>query len=155
MVGLPPSARQVPADAGLHARDFAHRYAEPMNDLVENRMMELGIPPDRIGATKYGYPHRTFWPEETTGGGNAPGRRLTVDSGVFNSELMANRPVAGPVWAKARLRDRIDAIIAHEDTESLTGDHDLAEATAPDTMLLIREEARRILQVIRGRRWER
>src|SRR5208283_772442 len=76
-------------------RDFAERYAEPMNYHVENRIMELGIPTDRIGARKYGYPHRAFWPEETTGGGNAPGRRLTVDSGVFNAELMANRPEAG------------------------------------------------------------
>src|SRR5436309_2511860 len=98
MVGDPPSARRVPADAGLHALDFAHRYAEPMDYHVENRMLQLGIPPDRIGATKHRYPHRAFWAEERTGGGNAPGRRLTVDSGIFNPELMANRPEAGPVW---------------------------------------------------------
>ena len=52
---------------------------------------------------------------------------------------MANRPEAGEVWAKSRLRDRIDAIIAHEDAESLTGGHDLAEAMAPDTTLPITE----------------
>src|SRR4051794_17987489 len=84
MIGTPPSARQIPANAELHALDFAHRYAEPMNYHVENRMMELGIDPNRIGARKYGFPHRAFWPEETTGGGNVPGQRLTVDSGVFN-----------------------------------------------------------------------
>ena len=55
---------------------------------------------------------------------------------------MANRPEAGEVWAKSRLRDRIDAIIAHEDAESLTGGHDLAEAMAPDTTLPITEGAR-------------
>ena len=126
-----------------------------MNFHIENRMMELGIDTDRIGARKYGYPYRAFWPEEATGGGNVPGRRLTVDSGVFNTELMANRPEAGPLWAKARLRDRIDAIIAHEDAESLTGDHDLAEATAPDTALPITEGARRIRRAIRGRPRER
>src|SRR5208337_2196177 len=87
--------------------------------------------------------------------GNAPGRRLTVDSGVFNAELMANRPEAGEVWAKSRLRDRIDAIIAHEDAESLTGDHDLAEAMAPDTTLPITEGARQILRAIRGNPRER
>ena len=54
---------------------------------------------------------------------------------------MANRPEAGEVWAKSRLRDRIDTIIAHEDAESLTGDHDLAEAMAPDTTLPITEGA--------------
>ncbi len=47
--------------------------------------------------------------------------------------VIANRPEAGPVWAKSSLRDRIDAIIAHEHAESLTGDHDLAEAMAPNS----------------------
>ena len=151
MIGLPTSARRVPHDAAEHAADFAHRYADSMNYHVENRMMELGIHTDRIGARKYGYPHRAFWPEENTGGGNVPGMRLTVDSGVLNPELMAARPEAGPIWEKARLRDRMDAVIAHEDAESLTGDHTLAEAMAPDTELPIRDEARRILRAIRGR----
>jgi hypothetical protein len=111
MIGSAPSQRPTWHDAAEHARDFAERYAEPMNYLVENRMMELGIPADRIGARKYGYPHRAFWPEETTGGGNVPGRRLTVDAGAFNAELTANRREVGEVWAKSRLRDRIDAIM--------------------------------------------
>jgi hypothetical protein len=106
MIGTPPSARHIPADRGLHAADSSHRYAEPMNDHVASRMRELGIPTDRIGATKYGFPHRAFWPEEGTGGGNAPSRRLTVDSNVFNPELTADRAGAGPVWVRARLRER-------------------------------------------------
>ena len=114
-------------------------------------MMELGIPADRIGARKYGYPHRAFWPEETTGGGNVAGRQLTVDWGVFDAELTVNRPEAGAVWAKSRLRDRIDAVIAHEDAESLTGDHNFAEAMAPNTTLPITDGARHILRVIRGK----
>jgi hypothetical protein len=68
---------------------------------------------------------------------------------------MADRHEAGPVWARSRLRDRIDATIAHEDTESLTDDHDLAEALAPDTALPITEGARHILRVIRGKPRER
>ena len=68
---------------------------------------------------------------------------------------MANRPEAGEVWAKSRLRDRIDTIIAHEDAESLTGDHDLAEAMAPDTTLPITEGVRQILRAIRGNPRER
>ena len=64
-------------------------------------------------------------------------------------------PEAGNVWAKSRLRDRIDAIIAHEDAESLTGDHDLAEAMAPDTTLPITDGARQILRAIRGNPRER
>ncbi len=151
MIGSAPSQRPLWHDAAEHARDFAERYAEPMNYHVENRMMELGIPTERIGARKYGHPHRAFWPEETTGGGNAPGRRLTVDSGVFNTALMSNRPAARAVWAKSRLRDRIDAVIAHEDAESLTGFHDVAEAMAPDTTLPITDGARQILRAIRER----
>ena len=74
MIGTPPSKQSMWHDPAQHARDFAERYAEPMNYHVENRMMEIGIPTDRIGARKYGNPHRAFWPEETTGGGNVPGR---------------------------------------------------------------------------------
>src|SRR4051812_36806417 len=59
VIGTPPSARQVLAGPGLHAVDFAHPYAEPMNYLVENRMMELGIDPKRIGSgdVNYGIRH--------------------------------------------------------------------------------------------------
>jgi hypothetical protein len=63
---------------------------------------------------------------------------------------VANRPAAGKVRAESRLRDRIDAIMAHEDIESLTGDDDLAEAIAPDTKFPITDEARQILRAIRG-----
>ena len=35
-------------DPAGHARDFAERYAEPLNYHVENRMMELGIDPLKI-----------------------------------------------------------------------------------------------------------
>jgi hypothetical protein len=70
---------------------------------------------------------------------------------MFNTELMANRTEAWAVWAKSRLRDRIDAIVAHEKAESLTGDHDIAEAMAPDTALPITDEARHILRAIRGK----
>jgi hypothetical protein len=155
MIGPRPSQRPMWHDPAAHARDFAERYAEPMNYHVENRMMELGIPTDRIGARKYGHSHRAFWPEEATGGGNVAGRRLTVDAGVFNTELMSSRPEVGDVWANSRLRDRIDAIIAHEDAESLTGDHLLAEAMAPDTTLPITEGARHILRAISGKTRER
>ena len=48
MTGTPPSERPIWHDPAEHARDFAERYAEPMNYHVENRMMELGIPADRI-----------------------------------------------------------------------------------------------------------
>ena len=54
IIGSPPSARRVPADAAEHAADFARRHANEMDYHASNRMTQLGIPTDRIGATKYG-----------------------------------------------------------------------------------------------------
>jgi hypothetical protein len=50
---------------------------------------------------------------------------------------MASRREAGQVWAKSRLRDRIDSVIAPDDAKSLTGDHDLTELITPNTTLPI------------------
>ena len=92
MIGTPPSARQIPADPGLHAVDFSHRYFEPMDYHASQRMTELGIPTDQIGSSVpvHGIRHATFIPYEKTGGGNGPGGRLVVDSGVFNPDLHAD-----------------------------------------------------------------
>jgi len=156
MVGTPPYSRQVFADAGRDAVDFSRRYAEPMNYLVEHRMMELGIPTLRIGAgdPEHGIRHAAFHPYDTIGGSNGPGGRLTVDSGVFNPELMAGTP-GQTAWRKARLRDRVDAVIAHEYEEAMCGGHVEALIRGPDTELPIPESARNLLRSIRGDRPER
>jgi hypothetical protein len=149
MTGIPPSLRQVPVEARRHALDFSHRYAEPMNYHVENRMMELGIPMGQIGAATHGKPHRAFWPEETTGGGNAPGGRLTVDSGDVDGELIKDLgPQVSSRWEKSRLRDRLDAIIAHEYAEAHGATHEEAVARAAQTDLPISARARRLLRDI-------
>ncbi len=49
------------------------------------------------------------------------------------------------LWRKSRLRDRIDAIIAHEISEADHGTHEAALKMAPKTELLINDRARRIL----------
>jgi hypothetical protein len=54
----------------------------------------------------------------------------------------------GRVWAKAALRDRIDAIIAHEWVEDQLDDHNLALKAAPKTELPVTDEARRILKAM-------
>jgi len=36
MIGTPPSQRPMWHDPAAHARDFAERYADPLNYLVEN-----------------------------------------------------------------------------------------------------------------------
>jgi len=48
----------------VHARDFAERYAEPLNYHVEIRMMELGIDPLKIGVgeAEHGIRHAAFIP---------------------------------------------------------------------------------------------
>jgi hypothetical protein len=153
MIGVPPSAWQVPADPGLHAVDFSLRYAEPMDYHVLNRMDELGIPSDQIGSSVplHGIRRAAFIPQEKTGGGNGPGGRLVVDSGVFNPELHADLgPEVSSYWARSRLRDRMDAIIAHEHAEAHGASHIEAESRAAETELPIREGARKLLRVIAG-----
>jgi len=96
---------------------------------------------------------RAFEPNARRGGTNDIFERLYVDSGVLNPELLAELSGlhASSVWAKSRLRDRIDAVIAHEHVEAQTRSHASAEALAPDTALPIREGGRRILTAIAGR----
>ncbi len=55
-----------------------------------------------------------------SGGGNDPAGGLTLDSGVSNPELLGTLP-GNEEWAKARLRDRVDAAIAHEHEEARRG----------------------------------
>jgi hypothetical protein len=76
-----------------------------------------------------------------------------VDSGILNPELNAaeNGPEAARVWAKSRSRDRIKAVIAHEDLESQDLSHAEAVQRAPETELRIGENARRILRRIAER----
>jgi hypothetical protein len=50
-------------------------------------------------------------------GGDDPAGGLTVDSGVLNPELLGTLP-GSKEWARGRLRDRIDATIAHEHEEA-------------------------------------
>ena len=153
MIGTPPSARPMWHDPEAHAVDFAARYAEPMNYLVEQRMMDLGIPTGQIGSgdALHGIKHAAFMPHDRIGGSNGPGGRLTVDSGVFNTELMSGKP-GEKQWAADRLANRLDAVIAHEYEEaSHGGSHVAALEYGPDTDLPIREDARKLLRAMRGR----
>jgi hypothetical protein len=143
MPGVPPPD---PAD---HAEDFSRRYAQEMDYLSGDRMTELGIPTNRIGSRIPGLGHATFIPDERSGGGNDHLGGLTVDSGVSNPRLLGTLP-GNEEWAKARLRDRLDAAIAHEHEEACRGgSHVEALRRAPDTELPISEGARHILRAMR------
>ena len=153
MIGTPPSQRPaISADPAEHAQDFAHRYAVPLDLYSSIRMQELGIPEDRIGSSDHdhGIALCAFNPHERTAGGLATGGRITVDSGVLNPEQMSYlEPPAPEACRHARLRDRIDAAIAHEDMEYRAGSHDAAVEFAPETDLPIGGRPRALLRAIR------
>ncbi len=105
-------------------------------------MEGLGIPLDWIGEDESGL-WRAYLPEEWSGGYNSRG--MTVNSGCLNPKLLGDS-VIGQRWRDARLRDRIDAIIAHEFKEMLGGSHEIALQKAPLTSLQISGLARGLLR---------
>jgi len=52
------------------------------------------------------------------------------------------------LWEKSRLRDRMDAVIAHEHEEARGIPHEEVVELAPDTTLPIGDNAQRILRTI-------
>ena len=153
MIGTPPSARSMWSDSAVHARDFSERYAELLDYLVSERMMQLGIPDGQIGAhdVEHGIQNAAFMPHEGGGGGNSPDGRLNLDSGILNPELFKHLGAeASNAYAEARLRTRVDAGIGHEFEEAKSGgDHQQAVENAPDTNLPISREARELSRKLR------
>ncbi len=159
MIGTPPSARPLWHDPAAHARDFAHRYAQDLDLAVAERMRELKIHDDQIGMPDRdaGINWAAFHPDGTEGGNNSPGGRLIVDSGLLNFDLLRRDygSNAAELFGKSRLRDRLDAIIAHEYEEHRHGmDHQAALKHAPNTALPISERAREIAKAMR-QGWKR
>jgi len=154
MIGTPPSARfpAIPPDSAEHAVRSAHEWADVAEAYTQKRMRELGIPERQIGAPDHerASVRHAFLPDETNGGTNDFATRLFVDSGVLNPELNASQigPEASTLWEKSRLRDRMDAVIAHEHEEARGIPHDEVVERAPDTTLPIGDNARRMLRTI-------
>jgi hypothetical protein len=133
-----------PPDLADHAQDFARRWGDRLEEYVAVRNEELGIPEGMNGQPNFEGDGRwrAFNPYGIQGGENTTG--VVVDSGVFNPELLKGRKGAR-LWAKARLRDRIDSIISHEYEELRHGgDHAAAIEAAAKTELPITDMARRI-----------
>ena len=137
---------QPPIDPAEHARDFAYRYESDLDCCAAQRMTELGIPKHLVGASDFDGDGRwmAFIARERQGGNITTG--ITVNSGVLNPALVKGN--GSWLWARARLRDRLDAIIAHEFEEDRTGSHEGALRAAPKTELPITEGARRILRAM-------
>jgi hypothetical protein len=150
----------IPADPAEHAIRFAEEWYDRFEAYSRKRMREPSIDEQRIGAydVDFNFRYAAFFPRERTGGENSPGARINLNSGVLNSRLLAGRfsPAQAEVWEKGRLRDRIDAVIVHEDIEGLKvaegqsfgAAHVAALAQAPNTTRPISEGARRILRAM-------
>ena len=147
------SGYQLPAEVA----DFANRFQEPLSRAIGNRMRKVGIPDEMIGVEWWGVdrgPFVRYHPPQL--GGNIrvglngkPG--INVDPAVFD----ADAPKVGRLlsWRIASLRDRVDAVIAHEFTEALAPDgvdfHIHALTNAENTSLKISNRARQILKAYR------
>ncbi len=131
---------------------YSIQNAESLDQWTALFMKKLDIDDDRIGASdrKHGVEWRAFFPHEQDGGGNSPGGRLNLDSGLFNDDLM--QPLgsrAGRAWRRASVETRAMAVLAHEDVESRGHTHEEAVEMAPDTGLTITRAARELLRIIR------
>lgn len=147
------SGYQLPADVA----DFADRFQRPLSQAISNRMRQVGVPDEMIGIEWWGVdpgPFVRYQPPQL--GGNIriglngkPG--MNVDPAVFD----ADAPKLGKLvsWRAASLRDRIDAVIAHEYTEALAPNgvdcHIHALRNAENTRLLLSARARQILREYR------
>jgi hypothetical protein len=145
MIGIPPSERGgQPMDIAAHASQVAWEWEDVGERYVRRRMMELGVPEGQIGQPTYDGDGkwRTFDAYTKTGGTNTTG--AVVNSGVLNPELLKGKK-GGQIWPKMRLKDRIDAVIAHEYEElRADGDHVKALKAAAKTDLPISDKARRL-----------
>jgi hypothetical protein len=131
-----------PTDPAEHAKQFARTWSDKLEEHCTIRMQELGIPDDMNGQPDYDGDGRwrAFNPYGRQGGENTTG--CVVDSGVLNPDLLKGQK-GGRIWPKMRLRDRIDATIAHEYEElHAGGKHDKAVKNAAKTKLPISDEAR-------------
>lgn len=141
-----PMSDPPPSDPADHAEGFAHRYANDLNAYCAIRMQELGIPKQLHGATDFDGDGRwkAFIAHGRSGGNLTDG--ISVNSGALNPALLEGK--GSRVWAKARLRDRIDAVICHEYEDDRLGTHEAALKHAPKTALPITDGARRILKAM-------
>ncbi len=144
-----------PIDPADHAEDFSRRYAEDLDIVAGQAMMDLGIPNDKMGAhdhTRKSEIH-SFFPGDREGGTVSHAGQITLDSGLMNPDLLANYDDETKIaWRRTRINDRAQAIIAHELAEhDYGGDHELALIAGPEPKRPISHAARELLrQMERG-----
>jgi hypothetical protein len=143
---------------------FSAEWETVLDHAIANRMRSIGVPDAMIGIR--GLPYEdpgAFVRTHAVGGSNnnIPGRGIMGDGPGINVDLAVLDQKFTPMlsvqsWATARLRDRIDAVIAHEYTEvchdvsvSERTPHQYAIELAPETSLRISDRARQILREYR------
>jgi len=140
-----------PTDPADHAEDFSRRYAEDLEILAGQAMIDLGIPDAQMGARDpdRDRAHFCFFPSERSGGSVSPTGQITLDSGLMNPDLLAASydGATQEQWRHTRIGDRAQAILSHELTEhECGGDHELALVAGPETALPISPAARELLR---------
>jgi RHS repeat-associated protein len=154
--GMASSGNQYPDEI----LDFAERHGDKLSAAIGNRMRQIGVPANMIGMK--GVPGVDEGPLvrylRAQGGGNVRPPQYGVQQPGINVDyavLDANFPdiaTKSPTWATASLKDRVDAVVAHEFTEvtapvSIGREaHNYAVQHAPNTTLNITERARQILR---------
>lgn len=137
--------------------DFADRYQEALSRAVANRMRQVGVVERMIGVKWWGVEEGAFvryHPPQLGGNirlGTDGSHGINVDPTVFDPD--APKMGSLPSWRSASLRDRMDAVIAHEYTEALAPDgvdfHVFAVRNTENTPLKITDRARQILRAYR------
>jgi hypothetical protein len=140
-----------PSDPADHAEDFSRRYAEDLEIVAGQTMMDLGIPDNQMGERDHarGSKIYSFFPGDRQRGTVSHAGQVTLDSGLMNPDLLKDGydQEAQRAWRTTRIRERAQAIIAHEMAEhAYGGDHELALIAGPETKLPISYEARELLK---------
>jgi len=145
-----------PSDPAEHAQDFSRRYAEDLDIVAGQAMLDLGLTNHQMGARDPDRmsEHHCFFPEDREGGTVSFVGQVTLDSGLMNPELLTRNydEATRKLWQRTRIGARAQAIIAHELAEhEYDHDHELALIAGPETKLCISQEARELLrQMERG-----
>jgi hypothetical protein len=140
-----------PAEPADHGEDFSRRYAEDLDIVAGQAMMDLGIPDNQMGERDHTRGSRiySFFPGDRQGGTVSHAGQVTLDSGLMNPDLLKDGydEEAQRAWQRTRISDRAQAIIAHELAEhEYGGDHELALIAGPETKLPISYEAKELLR---------
>ena len=143
-----------PSDPATHAADFSQRYSEGLDIASGQVMIDLGLADNEMGVRDpdRNREHHTFFSNERSCGSVSPAGQINLDSGVMNPAAMDGPygEACGELWRKSRLRDRMQAIVAHEKAE---GEYGQRSRAGPDRRLgnetlPITDRARAILRAM-------